>query len=232
MNIGGFQEISLLDYPRKMSAIIWTTGCNFRCPFCYNPDMVLNPSGHISPDDILLFLKKRIGKLDAVSISGGEPLLQKDITSFIDQIKSLGFLVKIDTNGSYPQKLKELLDTSLVNYVAMDVKASKDKDKYNKVTGTTVDLAQIEDSINLIRDSAPDYEFRTTIIPLYHKKEDLGEIATWLKGSKRYVLQQFKNNTPILSTTDNLMKVYSKEEMMELYQFVKFNFDECFIRGL
>ena len=133
MKIGGFQKTSLLDYPENVSAIAWTVGCNFSCPFCYNKDLVKGNVGLFSEEEIFSFLEKRKGLLDGLVISGGEPLMQKDIVDFITKVKKLGYLVKIDTNGSYPEKLKELIDKKLIDYVAMDVKAPKKK--YDELTG-------------------------------------------------------------------------------------------------
>ena len=138
MNIGGFQETSLLDYPGKVAAIIWTTGCNFRCPFCYNPDLVFEKTDNVPIEHILSFLDARKGKIDALSISGGEPFLQRDLKDFISQVKNRGYLVKVDTNGSFPDKMKELLDEDLIDYLSMDVKATKNK--YKKITGVSVDI--------------------------------------------------------------------------------------------
>jgi len=230
MNIGGFQEISLLDYPGKIATIIWTTGCNFRCPFCYNPSLVLDNTDHVSVDDFFSFLEKRKGKLDAISISGGEPFLQNDIKPFITRIKSLGFLVKIDTNGSFPKELKELLDENLIDYVSMDVKNIKEK--YSKNTGVSMDIDRIDESICIIKDIAPDYEFKTTVIPLFHSDQDILDIAGWLEGSKRYFLQQFKTNTPLLSKNGSLMKSYSKDELYRMCEMIKPFFKECAVRGI
>jgi pyruvate formate lyase activating enzyme len=230
MNIGGFQEISLLDYPEKITTIIWTTGCNFRCPFCFNPNIVLDKTDHISNDVFFSFLKKRKGKLDAVSISGGEPFYQKDLKEFITKIKILGFLVKIDTNGSYPIKLREFIDEGLIDYVSMDVKTVKQK--YPEITKSNIDVNQIDTSIQIIKNIALDYEFKTTVIPYYLKEQDILEIAQWLKGSKRYFLQQFKTDIPLLSKDNLLKKTYSKSELYRFCEKIKPFFYECQVRGL
>jgi pyruvate formate lyase activating enzyme len=230
MNIGGFQEISLLDYPGKVATIIWTTGCNFRCPFCYNPDMVLNNTGHIPVDDFFSFLKQRKGKLDAVSISGGEPFLQPDLSKFITRVRDLGFFVKIDTNGSFPKKLKELLDADLIDYVSMDVKSSKDN--YSDITKVSVNIDDIDQSIRIIKEDAPDYEFKTTVIPRYHTKEDILEIARWIQGAKRYFLQQFKKDTMLLSSELSQVRPYSVDELKAMCELVKPYVGACAIRGV
>ena len=144
MKFGGLQKTSLLDYPNMLSAIVWTVGCNFRCPFCYNKDLVLGKSDIISEEKILSFLKKRKGMLEALVITGGEPLMHKDIIDFLEKVKKLDYLIKIDTNGSYPKRLQEIVDKKLVDYLDMDVKAPKKK--YDKLTGVKTDIKKIEKS--------------------------------------------------------------------------------------
>jgi pyruvate formate lyase activating enzyme len=230
MKIGGFQKTSLLDYPDNISAIIWTVGCNFRCPFCYNKNIVEGNVELIPEEEILSFLKKRKGMLDGLVISGGEPLMQDDIKDFIKKVKELGFLVKIDTNGMYPKKLKELLDDKLVDYIAMDVKAPKEK--YGKLTGNKSDLKKIDQSIKIIMNIAPDYEFKTTFVPGLLKKEDIVEIGKWLKGSRKYYLQKFKNDVPLLSSELAKTNPYPKEEFLETINRIKSYFKKCDVRGL
>ena len=178
MQIGGFQKTSLLDYPDTISAIIWTVGCNFNCPFCYNPQLVKKTKNTISEEEVLSFLKKRKGLLEGVSISGGEPFLQKDIADFIKKVKKFGYLVKIDTNGTFPDRLKELIEKKLVDYVSMDVKAPKEK--YGQLTGVKTDIKKIEISIDIIKKIAPDYEFKTTFVPELLTKEDIAVSYTHL----------------------------------------------------
>jgi pyruvate formate lyase activating enzyme len=230
MKIGGFQKTSLLDYPGEVSCIIWTVGCNFSCPFCYNVDVVNKTAEPISEKEVLSFLEKRKNMLDAIVISGGEPLLQKDIVSFCKKVKKLGYLIKIDTNGTFPEKLKELLDEKLVDYIAMDVKAPKDK--YFKLAGTKVDIKKIQKSIDIIKSSGVDYEFKTTFVPGLLSKKDIKEIGRWLEGSEKYFLQQFKNNTPTLSSDLKSIKSYSKEELLAALKEVKPFFKYCDIRGV
>jgi len=230
MKIGGFQKTSLLDYPETISAIIWTIGCNFRCPFCYNKDIVLGKLGLISEKEVLSYLEKRKGMLEGLVITGGEPLLQKDIVDFASKIKKLGYLIKIDTNGCYPKKLQELLDKKLVDYIAMDVKAPKKK--YEQLTDVKTDLKKIEESIEVIKTNAPDYEFRTTFIPGLLTKEDILNIAKWLEGSKRFYLQQFKNDTTLISSKLQNVLPYSEQELMETLDIIKPFFKNCNIRGI
>lgn len=229
MNIGGFQEISLLDYPGKVATIIWTTGCNFRCPFCYNPDMVLDKTDHVPVEDFISFLTKRKGKIDAVSISGGEPFLQPDLSDFITRVKNFGFLVKVDTNGSFPSKLEELLEKELVDYVSMDVKSSKKH--YSEITKVSINIDDINRSIQIIKNKAPDYEFKTTVIPTYHTEGDIIEIAKWIKGAKRYYLQQFKSDTTLLSSETASVKPYPVDVLKKMCGKVSSYVDHCMVRG-
>lgn len=230
MKFGGFQKTSLLDYPDRISAIVWTVGCNFKCPFCYNKTLVEGSVELIPEGEILSFLKKRKGMLEALSISGGEPLLQKDIADFTAKVKKLGYLVKIDTNGMFPEVLKELIDRNLVDYVSMDVKAPKEK--YDKLAGVKTDIKKIEKSIELIKKSAPGYEFKTTFAPGLLKKEDIVDIAKWLEGSKRFYLQQFKNNPPLVSAKLDNAVTYAKEYLMETLEAIKPYFENCDVRGI
>ena len=193
MKIGGLQKTSLLDYPNKLSAIIWTVGCNLQCPYCYNKQLLdKNGIKIINEEDVLLFLKKRKGKLEALSISGGEPLLQEDIFNFINKVKKIGYLIKIDTNGTFPNKLKKLIDEQLVDYISMDIKAPKNK--YDIICNKKVNIKNIQKSIDLIKNFSKKYEFKTTIVPSLLNKNDIIEIAEWLKGADQYYLQQFKNH--------------------------------------
>jgi pyruvate formate lyase activating enzyme len=230
MKIGGLQKTSLIDYPSCLSAIIWTIGCNFRCPFCYNKNLVLGNIKLYQEEEIFSFLNKRKGLLEAVVITGGEPLLQEDIVNFASKIKKQGYLLKIDTNGCNPEKLQELLNKKLVDYVAMDIKAPKKK--YEQLTGVKPDLKKIEKSIELIKTDAPDYEFRTTFVPDLLKKDDIIEIAKWLYGAKNYYLQQFKNNPPLISSKFNDIVPYPKEYLIETYNEIKPYLKNCAIRGI
>lgn len=230
MNIGGIQKTSLLDYPDIISAIIWTIGCNFRCPFCYNKDIVLGNVQPINNEEVISFLKKRRGILEGLVITGGEPLMQNDIANFCEKIKKIDYLVKIDTNGMYPEKLKELIDKNLIDYVAMDIKAPRIK--YEKLTNVKVNIKKIEESIKILQDSKLDYEFRTTFVPELLTKNDIIEIAKWLKGSKRYYLQQFKSNTPLVSAKFEDVLPYPTKELIDILKEIKSYFDICGVRGI
>ena len=191
MKIGHVQRFSLIDYPGKICAIVFTQGCNFRCPYCHNPELVIPEQfGEPVPEDVLFsFLEKRGGKLDAVSITGGEPTLQPGVIDFISSIKELGFLVKIDTNGSFPNVIEELLRLHLLDYIAMDIKAPLRK--YRAVTSSTVNTHDILTSINLIKNSGTGHEFRTTVVESLLGPRDILNIAKHISGADRYVLQRF-----------------------------------------
>jgi pyruvate formate lyase activating enzyme len=191
MKIGGLQRCSLIDYPGRICAIVFTQGCNFRCPYCHNPELV-DPTqdGPLMVDQVMPFLAKRRGKLDAVTVSGGEPTLQQgDIEPFLQEIRDMGYLVKIDTNGSLPEVLERLLTNRLVDYVAMDVKAPLEK--YRLIAGVDVDPRRIRESIRMILKAGVAHEFRTTVVRSGFETSDLEEIAALLTGARLYVLQPF-----------------------------------------
>ena len=222
--IGGIQKTSLLDYPDKISAIVFTQGCNFRCGYCHNPQLLKSENGIYDVDAFFDFLKKRQGKLDGVVVTGGEATLQPDLKLFIQKIKELGFLVKLDTNGTNPEILKELIDEKLIDYVAMDIKAPLEK--YQHVTNSKIDTSKIEESIKIIMNSDIDYEFRTTILPSQIKIEDFDSIAKLIKGAKRYYLQKFVVQSEILDPTLKEEKNYTDEEFKlikeKLRSYIKF----------
>jgi len=231
MKLGGLQEISLLDYPEKISAIVWTTGCNFRCPFCYNKDMVFEETELLPIDHVFSFLEKRKHKLDALSITGGEPLIHEDLRDFIKQVKEMGFLVKVDTNGSFPLRLQSLLDDDLSDYVSMDVKAPLEK--YDSVCDVHVDLKKIRQSIRIIMKHAPDYEFKTTMVPGLLEKNDVKKIACLIEGAKRFYLQKFKQDVPVIGK--DLMKnvkQFSKNDFIEMKQLASPYVEHCDLRGV
>jgi pyruvate formate lyase activating enzyme len=230
MKIGGLQKTTLLDYPDIISAIVWTIDCNFRCPFCYNKNLVFGNLNSIPVNEILSFLKKRQGILEGLVISGGEPLIQKDIIDFTGKVKKLGYLIKIDTNGMFPDKIKQLIEKNLVDYIAMDVKASKKK--YSLLSGVKVDITNIKKSIDIIRNYANNYEFKTTFVPNLLKKKDIIEIAKWLKDSKTYYLQQFKYKTPLLSSELEMVEPYDKEYILNTLDAIKPYFKNCSVRGI
>lgn len=232
MKIGGIQKTSLLDYPKNVSAIVWTAGCNFHCPFCYNKDLVDGNVKLISEEEIFSFLEKRKGIIDGLVISGGEPLMQKDIVDFTTRVKKLGYLIKIDTNGMYPEKLKELIDKKLVDYIAMDIKAPKQK--YIQIINASGILKSnivknIEKSIDILKKSNIDYEFRTTVVPGLHGKKDILKIVDWIKPAKKYYLQNFKGEKTINPGFEKL-RPYSGEYLLEIQKAVSPFFDVCQVR--
>lgn len=215
MYIEGLQKLTLLDYPEKMACTVFTHGCNFRCPFCHNASLVVEgASQRISIDELKEFFQKRKGILDGVCITGGEPLLQKDIKEFIELIKSYGYLVKLDTNGSYPEKLKELVNAGVLDYVAMDVKAPPEK--YPILTGVDgFDITPINESICFLKEGKVPYEFRTTVVKEFHEPQDFVKIGEWIKGCEKYYLQQFVDSGDVISGG---LSAYSSEEMEEIRQ--------------
>ena len=191
MKAAYLQKTSFIDYPGRISAVVFTQGCNFRCPYCHNPELVVPERycGTIRIEDIFSFLEKRRGKLDAVVITGGEPTLQADLVPFMQRIRSMGFLVKLDTNGSRPQVLGEMIARGLPDYVAMDIKAPWDK--YAFVAGSPVDITDIGASVELIMGSGIPYEFRTTLVRSLLDPDDVMGIGRAIRGASLYVLQRF-----------------------------------------
>jgi len=229
MKIGGFQEFSLIDYPGKLCAIVFTQGCNFRCPYCHNSDLVEPEKfGKTMPEkNALSFLEKRKGKLDAVSITGGEPTLQKDLVDFIRKVKEMGFLVKLDTNGSDPEKVDFLVKEKLIDYVSMDVKSPPEK--YKKVSGSDIDIEKIKRTLEIIKESGLDYEFRTTLVKGQIVEEDIKKLGEFVKGSKNYVLQKFvPRNT--LDPEFESRESYKEEKFREFKSIMEKYVDNCKVR--
>lgn len=215
MIIKGFQKTSLIDYPGKICSIIFLPKCNFRCSYCHNPELVLNKDmPEIKKDDVLKILEERRGFIEGVTITGGEPTLHKDLPEFIREIKKLGLLVKLDTNGTNPEMLNSLLKSDLINFVSMDIKNSFER--YKEIVNTEVNLEYLKKSIKIIIESGIDHEFRTTVLPKLHNKKNLIDIAKYLRGAKRYVLQQFFPAEKMLDEKFVKEKKYSKEELEEI----------------
>ncbi len=230
MNISGLQKMTLLDYPGKVAATVFTGGCNFRCPFCHNASLVLNydMSHNIPEEEFFNFLSKRKGLLDGICISGGEPLLQADIVEFIAKVNSLGFSVKLDTNGSCFFRLKELIENRLVEYVAMDIKNSPSG--YKKTAGVPEEVLQdINKSVKLLLKGIVDYEFRTTVVKEFHTREDFIEIGKWIKGAKRYYLQKFEDSN---DTINPGLSAANKDEMMIFADAVRYYVPSVQLRGI
>ena len=229
MIIDGFQKLTLLDFPEKMACMIFTRGCNLKCPFCQNGPLVLNKTkdGFIDECEIFKYLKKRKKLLDGVVVSGGEPLLQKDIKSFITKIKDLGYKVKIDTNGTSPLLLEELINEGLVDYVAMDIKNVFEK--YPKITGCkNVNTDNIKKSIKILKQDKIDYEFRTTIVKEFHTIEDIKKILSYI-GSSKYYLQNFVDNENVIQSG---LHGFSKEELIDINNELEKEFTNFKIREL
>lgn len=214
MLISGLQKLTLLDYPGRVACTVFTGGCNFRCPFCHNASLVIpERMAHDSSEEtVLAFLKKRQGILDGVAVTGGEPLLHKDIDEFLKKVKDLGYQIKLDTNGSFPDRLIELCKAGLVDRVAMDIKNSPEL--YEKTVGAKVNMADIERSKDFLLSGTVDYEFRTTTVKGLHTAESIKEAAKWISGAKEYYLQQFKDSGDILAMGG--LGAFNEEEMERL----------------
>ena len=189
MIIGGLQKSTLIDYPKKVAATIFLSGCNFRCPFCHNPELVLpeiiQKKDPIAEKEIFDFLEERKGFLDGIVICGGEPTVHSDLPEFVEKIKKMGFLLKLDTNGSNPKMLESMIQNNLLDYVAMDVKSSKER--YGQATGfPNIDIEKIEQSVDILKKNNIDYEFRTTLVPGLVDKEDVLKIVEWITPAKKY----------------------------------------------
>lgn len=229
MLIGGLQKLTLIDYPGKLAATVFTVGCNFRCPFCHNPELVNLKLIHNekSEKEFFDFLKKRKGKLEGVCITGGEPAIQPDILDFMGKIKKLGFLVKLDTNGARPDVLKKAMDEKLIDFVAMDIK--NQLKKYAVTTNSDVDIERIKLSAELIMRSKIPYEFRTTVVPGIHTIKDFIEISHWLKGAKNYCLQEYREGVIL----DPKLKLKTKNKSINLEEIknkIEKNFGKVTIR--
>ena len=223
MEFVSINKLTLLDYPEKVACVLYTPTCNFACPYCHNWETLIKEN--LPPldfeKDIISFLKKRVGILDGVVVSGGEPTLMKELPEKIKTIKELGYLVKLDTNGSNPKMLKELIDKKLIDYVAMDIKHSFNK-YYDIIVNRNIDLKDLEESINILKENKVDYEFRITLIEEYHDKESIYEIGKLLEGSKRLFLQQYKlsdgvSDKSLHAISEPIAKQYQKilEEYIE-----------------
>ena len=230
MKINGFQKLTLLDFPGHTACTVFTGGCNLRCPFCHNALLVteVDDLEDYPEEEILAFLKKRQGILDGVAITGGEPLLQRDIRAFIEKVRVLGYAVKLDTNGTFPKVLRELMDAGFLDYVAVDIKNSKEK--YAETTGMkALNLSGIEETVQLLLEGHVPYEFRTTVVREFHTPEDIRKIGEWIRGADRYVLQHFEDSGNLIGKN---MHPVSKEEMTEMQRIVQSYVGNAEIRGL
>ncbi|MGN8888571.1 anaerobic ribonucleoside-triphosphate reductase activating protein [Blautia sp. HCP28S3_G10] len=228
--IHGLNKTTLLDYPGRVAATIFLGGCNFRCPFCQNSGLVLHPSQEpvISTEEIFTFLKKRRGILEGVCISGGEPTLSADLEDFIRQIRALGYPVKLDTNGTHPEIIKELFAKNLIQMTAVDIKACPDN--YCSLTGLMhPDLAAVQETVDFLLNSNVDYEFRTTVVHELHSRQDFEAIGQWLKGAKAYYLQAYKDSEEVMQPG---FSSYSQEELEEFRSILLRTIPLVEIRGI
>lgn len=230
IKIFGFQKLSLLDYPQKIACTIFTGGCNFRCPFCHNSDLVFLPENmpEVDEDELFSYLRKRKGILEGVCISGGEPLLNPELNPFLSKIKSLGYPIKLDTNGSNPTKLKELVELNLIDYVAMDVKNTPQK--YAETTGIpNIDIQPILESIQYLKEGNIPYEFRTTIVKEYHTIDDIKEMAVLLSGAENWYLQNFKDGNSVIQKG---LHSWDTETLNTYADIAKTNIPHVELRGI
>ena len=229
--IKGLQKTSLVDYPGKVCAVVFLPDCTFRCPYCQNPELINDADKlpQVAEQELFDLLRARGKWLDAVCITGGEPTIHAGLPEFVRKIKNAGFLVKLDTNGSNPRMLKQLLDEKLVDYVAMDIKAPIEK--YAEVANVPVDLRKIEESVGVIRSSGVDYEFRTTVLPRLLSEADMMKIGQWLKGSRKYAIQQFRS-VKTLDASYARERPYSAQDLRNLAEKLKQFFGEVEVRGV
>lgn len=227
MNVQGYQKLTLLDYPGRVACTVFTGGCNLRCPFCHNAGLVQTPMAHGSAEgEVLDYLSKRKGILDGVCVTGGEPLLQPDLRAFLQRVKEMGYAVKLDTNGSMPGRLRDLLQTGLVDYVAMDVKSSPAG--YSRAVGGEVDVAVFEESMRLIQNSGIAHEFRTTAVKGIHTAQDFAAIGKWIGANDAYFIQGFVDSDHILGGG---CSAFDADEMQSLLEAVLPHLPRAELRG-
>ncbi len=229
MKIAGLSKLTLLDFPGRMACIVFTEGCNFRCPFCHNASLVTHTleNSEISEEEFFTFLKKRKGILDGVVITGGEPTIASGLYEFIAEVRRLGYPVKLDTNGSFPDRVRRLLDDGMLDYIAMDIKTVQGR--YSEVTGVTADYDKILQSIDLIRHSGIPHEFRTTVVRGLHTQEDIVDIARMLGSEEPYYLQGFVDSGDILSGG---CSAFSDDEMHAMVKAARQYCPKCELRGI
>lgn len=229
MDIQGLQKMTLLDYPGKVACTVFLGGCDFRCPFCHNGELVLSPApAEMDQEELLAFLKKRQGLLDGVCITGGEPLLRPDLKGLLEDIHALGYPVKLDTNGSHPRALVDLVERKLVDYVAMDVKNSPER--YPETVGVPgLDVGPIRESVGFLLEGMVDYEFRTTVVREFHDSDSFRAIGPWLAGAKRYFLQSFVDRDTVIQER---LHPWGREELEEFAAIVRPWVPEVALRGV
>ena len=226
VEIAGLQKTTLLDYPGRIACTVFLPGCNLRCPFCHNASLVLRPRPLLSQDELLAFLQTRKRKLDGVCVTGGEPTLHKDLPQLLADIKSMGFLVKLDTNGTRPQSLRLLLESGLVDYVAMDIKNSPSK--YAATCGGPEVLEAVRQSVSLLEASDVEHEFRTTVLHPFHSPAEMEAIGQWLSGTKQYFIQAFVDSGDLIGGGQAL----TEQEMHAMLDAVKPHIPNAQLRGI
>lgn len=230
MEIQGFQKMTLLDFPGKVAATVFLGGCNLRCPFCHNASLVthIDPSAACGEDAVLSYLTKRCGVIDGICVTGGEPLLRTDIAPFLEKVKSLGLLVKLDTNGTFPDRLRALVEAGLVDYVAVDVKNAKER--YAATVGLEgFDVAPIERTLQFLREGAASYELRTTVVREFHDADAIRSLAEWIEGAPRYYLQTFADSGDLIASEP--LHPVPRAEMEEMAKIARSYIPEVKIRG-
>ncbi len=235
MKICGLLKTTLLDYPQKVACTVFTGGCNFSCPYCHNASLVLDHQANeeMTETNFFAFLEKRKGVIDGVCISGGEPIIQKDLIGFIEKIKEKGYEIKLDTNGSDPEKLNEIMKKGLVDYVAMDIKSSPNN--YNIAIGKdNIDIDKIKESVNILKKSHINFEFRTTLVKGIHTKKDIEEIGKWLNSDVKYYLQNYNDSGDTIASRideNDKYKAFSEEEMAGFIEIMRQHVPKTSIRG-
>ncbi|QHQ60364.1 anaerobic ribonucleoside-triphosphate reductase activating protein [Anaerocolumna sedimenticola] len=230
MEIHGFQKTTLLDYPGHIASTIFLGGCNFRCPFCHNASLVLSPSGQptIPEEEVFKTLKKRVGIIEGICITGGEPTLYPGLFTFIHKMKELGFLVKLDTNGNNPHIIKELTEKGYLDYIAMDIKNSREK--YGLSCGINpFNLSRVDESVTYLLSNPVDYEFRTTVVREHHTHKDIQQIGEWTQGAKAYYLQPYKDSDDIIQPG---LSSPTKQELLEYKDILSSYVQNVSIRGI
>lgn len=236
MRINGLRKLSLLDFPEKTAAVVFTGGCNLRCPFCHNASLVLNPGAgeNIAEDEFFDFLSNRRGKLDGVCITGGEPLMQEGLEDFIRKIRDMGFLVKLDTNGTFPDRLRRLIDEKLLDYAAMDIKNAPSRYAFT-VGAPMLDISPILESAALLKEGRVPCEFRTTLVKGLHRMEDMDELGEFVRGADKYFLQNFKDSGDLVGFPSDAplteMAPFSEEELQKASEILTPYVGHLQIRG-
>ena len=231
MIFSGFQKLTLLDFPQKTAAIVFTKGCNFRCPFCHNASLVTGTAfEEFSEDEVLVYLNKRKGLLDGLSITGGEPLMQEGLADFIRKVKALGYAVKLDTNGTYPERLKALLDEGFLDYVAMDIKNSEKEYLHTAGVTNTALLERVKESVAILKASGVTHEFRTTLVKGLHNEESILGAASLVCGAERYYLQRFTDSGDLIAPDG--LSAFSYDEMRGFLALVQTVVPTAALRGV